>query len=137
MKNKYFRILLLISIISTISIDVYSQVNVVESNSTKVNNHTYRILNLPNLPDLSSYDNAMEEANFDSYRFIDKRRNLVFESGVVIELFSVNEVQALGIVIDETKATSDKLPQGYIPPTYKITSEGKILAVHALNPRKK
>ena len=79
----------------------------------------------------------MQEANFDSYRFIDKRRNLVFESGVVVELFSVNEVKALGIAIDETKATSTELPQGYTPPTYQITPDGKIVAVHILNPRKK
>ena len=136
MKNK-FRILLLSSIIFTASADIYSQSTIVESSATQVTTETYRILNLPNLPDLSSYDNAMKEASFDSYRFIDKRRNLVFESGVVIELFSVNEVKALGIVIDETKATSNELPQGYTPPTYKITTDGKIVAVHILNPRKK
>lgn len=137
MKNKYFRILLLSGIIFTASADMFSQATIVESSSAQVTNETYRILNLPNLLDLSSYDNAMEDANFDSYRFINKRRNLTFESGVVIELLSVNEVKALGIEIDETKATSSHLPQGYIPPTYKITEEGKIVAVHTLNPRKK
>ena len=137
MKNKYFRILLLTGIMSTASVEMYTQVTVIEPQSIPVTNETFRIINLPNLPDLSLYENAMEEANFDSYRFIDKRRNLTFESGVVIELFSVNEVQALGIVIDETKATSDELPQGYTPPTYKITPDGKIVAVHILNPRKK
>ena len=137
MKNKYFRILLLTGIMSTASVEMYTQVTVIEPQSIPVTNETFRIINLPNLPDLSLYENAMEEANFDSYRFINKRRNLTFESGVVIELFSVNEVQALGIVIDETKATSDELPQGYTPPTYKITPDGKIVAVHILNPRKK
>jgi hypothetical protein len=43
----------------------------------------------------------------------------------------------MGIEIDGTKATAAELPQGYIPPTYKLTSTGKIVAVHALNPRKK
>lgn len=137
MKNKYFRILLLTGIMSTAYVEMYTQVTVIEPQSIPVTNETYRIINLPNLPDLSLYENAMEEANFDSYRFLDKRRNLEFESGVVIELFSVNEVKALGIEIDETKATSSHLPQGYIPPTYKITEEGKIVAVHTLNPRKK
>jgi len=137
MKNKYFRILLLTGIMSTASVEMFTQVTVIEPQSIPVTNETFRIINLPNLPDLSLYQNAMEEANFDSYRFIDKRRNLTFESGVVIELFSVNEVQALGIVIDETKATSSELPQGYTPPTYKITPDGKIVAVHILNPRKK
>jgi hypothetical protein len=122
---------------STASVEMFTQVTVIEPQSIPVTNETFRIINLPNLPDLSLYQNAMEEANFDSYRFIDKRRNLTFESGVVIELFSVNEVQALGIVIDETKATSIELPQGYTPPTYKITPDGKIVAVHILNPRKK
>ncbi len=137
MKNKYFRILLLTGIMSTASVEMYTQVTVIEPQSIPVTNETFRIINLPNLPDLSLYENAMEEANFDSYRFLDKRRNLTFESGVVIELFSVNEVKALGIVIDETKATSSKLPKGYIPPTYKITNAGEIVAVYALNPRKK
>ena len=127
MKNKYFRILLLISIISTISIDVYSQVNVVESNSTKVNNHTYRILNLPNLPDLSSYDNAMEEANFDSYRYINARRKLTFDSGIVIELLSIYELQKLNISVDESKAKIYNSEQE-TNPIYSLSSNGHILA---------
>jgi len=137
MKNKYFRILLLSVILSITSTDTFSQVKVIEANSDQSSNETYRIINLPNLGDLTPYEDAMEDANFDSYRFINKRRNLTFDSGVVIELFSINEAKALGISIDETKATSSELPQGYTPPTYKITSDGKIVAVHILNPRKK
>jgi len=137
MKNKYFRILFLSGILSATSADTFAQVNVIEANTDQISNDTYRIINLPNLGNLTPYVDAMKDANFDSYRFLDKRRNLEFESGVVIELFSINEVKVMGIEIDETKATADEFPQGYIPPTYKLTSTGKIVAVHTLNPRKK
>ena len=88
---------------------------------------TYVISNNAGATNISDYETVMDVANFDSYRFIDKRRILTFDSGVIIELLSVNEIKQLNLECDETKALSEELPVGYTNPTLRLTSTGHII----------
>ena len=88
---------------------------------------TYSIVQKSDVKNIKEYEKAMDDANFDSYRFIDKRRKLVFESGVVIELLSVNELKEKNIAVDESKAILN-LPKDYKEPIFKLTDNGHIVA---------
>ena len=88
---------------------------------------TYLISNNAGATNISDYETVMDVANFDSYRFIDKRRILTFDSGVIIELLSVNEIKQLNLECDETKALSEDLPVGYPNPLLRLTSAGHII----------
>jgi len=90
---------------------------------------TYEIIDAASVADISKYNDAMDAANFDQYRFQSKRRLINFSSGVKIELLSASEVDAKGLPIDKTKAMSD----AYVlknEPVFEVQSNGYIKANH-------
>jgi len=90
---------------------------------------TYEIIDAASVADISKYNDAMDAANFDQYRFQSKRRMINFSSGVKIELLSASEVDAKGLPIDKTKAMSDT----YVlknEPVFEVQSNGYIKANH-------
>lgn len=89
--------------------------------------NTYEIVETNDLLNIEEYILAMNKADFDSYRFIDQRRVLNFNTGVKIELLSSNELKNLGVSFDSSKAIN------YIPDyegktIYKLGNNGYIIA---------
>ncbi len=65
--------------------------------SQEVNNQTYSIIEKPSEIDVSLYENALFNSDFECFRFETKDRVLMFDSGVTISLFSRNKVVQNGI----------------------------------------
>lgn len=89
---------------------------------------TYKIVKENNLTNVSDYITAMDKANFDSYRYVNNRRKLVFNTGLIIELLSVQELENSGIAVDASKAMvydPKKLIQN---PVYRLNNNGHIIA---------
>mgnify|MGYP000642478010 FL=1 len=95
---------------------------------------TYEIIDHSGLTDVSNYESAMDEANFDAFRYEGKRRTLNFKSGVKIELLSATEILAKGIAVDKSKAMKDNaviksepewelMANGYIRANYHSTEK--------------
>jgi hypothetical protein len=76
---------------------------------------TYEITSNGSMVDVTSYEEAMNSANFDNYRYQSKRRTISFVSGVEIELLSAKEIQEKGISVDASQAINNDV---------KIASEG-------------
>ncbi len=65
---------------------------------------SYEVVESNNVTNIEEYESAMDKADFDAYRYVAKRRVLQFDSGVVIELLSVEELEANGVTVDRSKA---------------------------------
>jgi len=89
--------------------------------------NTYKIIEKNNVLNISEYRTAMDKANFDTYRYIQKRRKISFDTGVVIELLSVYELQALNIPVDASKGRIYN-KNGETNPIYRLGNNGYILA---------
>lgn len=88
---------------------------------------TYTVLNENKVSNIADYQAAMDKANFDSYRYINNRRKITFDTGVEIELLSASELQVLNIPVDISKASNyDKNTE--TNPIYRLGSNGYILA---------
>jgi len=87
---------------------------------------TYYIINENGVPNIADYSSAMDNANFDSYRYITKRRKIFFKTGVEIELLSVYEMQSLKLPVNASKARiyNDKT---HTNPIFKLGNNGHIL----------
>lgn len=98
--------------------------------------NTYQIINQNNVTNISDYNTAMDSAKFDSYRYIKKRRKLVFASGVEIELLSVHELQKLNIPVNSSKGRiyNEKV---HTNPIFRLGPNGYILAEINNSPIKK
>ncbi|PCJ26198.1 MAG: hypothetical protein COA97_06540 [Flavobacteriales bacterium] len=88
---------------------------------------TYEIVQNNNVSNLSEYNIAMDKANFDSYRYINKRRKITFNTGVEIELLSVYELQKLNIPVDASKGRIYN-KKNETTPIYRLGKNGYILA---------
>jgi hypothetical protein len=112
--------ILLMSIILTLAIDnTYAQ---------EKNNITFRIKEKANITDLNQYITAMEKANFSCYYYKNKRRELKFDSGLIIELFSATEIEKQGITINYS-CLPDENKNIENPPQYSL-SKGYIIEKH-------
>ncbi len=89
--------------------------------------NTFKIIKKNNVQNISEYVEAMNNANFDAYRYIEKRRNIAFKSGVIIELLSAQELKRKNISFDFSKAKqySAKEDVNYI---FYIGNNGHIMA---------
>ncbi|MBL4703396.1 MAG: hypothetical protein JKY54_02685 [Flavobacteriales bacterium] len=97
---------------------------------------TYEITSQGSLTDVSEYANAMNDGNFDSYRFQSKRRTIVFESGVEVQLLSVNELVAKSVTVDASMAIGDNVSiadEGL----WKLTASGHIIRTQSIQFPKK
>ncbi|MBL1279550.1 MAG: hypothetical protein COA33_004730 [Fluviicola sp.] len=89
--------------------------------------NTYAIVQTNNVTNISDYSAAMDAANFDAYRFINKRRKIFFDTGVEIELLSVYELQTLNIPVDASKGRIYNVKLD-TKPIYRLGENGYILA---------
>jgi hypothetical protein len=78
---------------------------------------------------------VIESKDWDSYRIISSRRVINFEGGIVIELFSVKELQKEGVEVDESKALADdyKLKNKNV---FGIHSSGVIIETYQVENKK-
>lgn len=102
---------------------------------------TFIITQKNNITNIKDYETALRKADLKCYRMLDQRRVLKFDSGVIVELLSVNELLQKGIVVrkdcltDPSNPNKDSrvftlLPNGIIaestspaPPTKQIKSK--------------
>ena len=87
----------------------------------------FNIVNKGNVLDINTYCRSIEKANFDSYRLIDKRRRMQFDTGFIIELYSGNELlQTYGKKINynviQQKGTEIEYPN-----IFTISTNGHII----------
>ena len=92
--------------------------------------NTFEIVLNGNITDVTQYITAMNNADFSNYFYQNTRRKIVFESGVVIELLSVRELEAKGIQIQQQKFLYYNPNDTSVAPIYKLTEEGVILELH-------
>jgi len=87
---------------------------------------SYQIIKEDNVSNIADYSSAMDNANFDSYRYVNKRRKIFFDSGVEIELLSVYELQSLKLPVNASNARiyNDK---SHTNPIFKLGNNGHVL----------
>lgn len=88
---------------------------------------TYRIISNPNNLDLTDYKNALDASNFECFRFETRNRQLTFKTGVVVELFSHNNVVNAG-VMQENNCFQ---PDSAFEVVYELELEGKYISIQA------
>lgn len=72
---------------------------------------------------------ALNAANMDQFRLRSKRRAVQFSNGIVVELFSAEEMKQKGANIDPA-FYSESLPANYQEPTYDVTEGGHLIQIH-------
>ena len=97
--------------------------------------NTYEVIENGTVNDLSVYTEAMNKANFDAYRFMSKRRLIRFKSGVVISLFSEQELLEKGFQITDSKAIPDEITLTN-EPIFELRENGYIRVNHTALPSK-
>ena len=88
--------------------------------------NTYMVNQANNVINISDYETAMDAANFDAYRYINRRRLITFDTGVEIELLSVYELQALNIPVNASKGRIYNA-RTETTPTYRLGLNSRIL----------
>jgi hypothetical protein len=79
---------------------------------------------------VTPYNTALESANLDHYRLVNERRFLVFDTGVVVELLSSNELNAQGISFDPRRIITDSSIAATHPAIFKLAANGHILETY-------
>lgn len=90
---------------------------------------TYEVVETNNVTNIDEYELAMDKANFDAYRYNSKRRALRFESGVIIELLSADELRAKKIEFNEKSAQQFDPSQKESSYIWRLAPNGYILQV--------
>lgn len=83
--------------------------------------------------DITAYEQALNSAELTKYRFQDKRFEMQFESNVVIELLSINELKANHIPYNENylRTTADRATSIFV-----LTDSGIIIEKMRVEHRK-
>ncbi len=98
--------------------------------------NSFRIINQGKVNNIQLYVDALNNANLDKYRMFDKRRILQFDTGVKIELYSVNELKEKGTKYDESKIKDGDYSTVHHA-TFKLNESGHILELHSCPAGKK
>lgn len=96
--------------------------------------NTYEIVNTNNIENIQSYVNALNDAVLHSHRFQDQRRIITFESGVEIELFSINELNAMNFNLDPSNLTVQTISTQQI---WAVSSNNKIIIKYESTSKKR
>ena len=89
----------------------------------------FQITNNGSVGDIQPYKDAIAKANWNCYRLMTKRRTLNFDSGVIVELFSVDELSAKGNKVDTSCLTDEKNISSE-QPLYHLSESGIIIEMH-------
>lgn len=98
--------------------------------------NSFVIIENGNAENISDYQNAIQNADFESYRLRNDRLQLSFDNGLKFELVSAYEMQQLGYNIDPINYKENN-PLNYQPPVLILGSNGMIGAQHSINPNRK
>jgi hypothetical protein len=89
---------------------------------------TFVIKDKAAVTDVNRYTTALNNANMEAYRLLDKRSVLVFEpQKVVVELLSARELVALGKKIDPANYPAT-FPATFEMPVFSISAGGWLMA---------
>lgn len=69
---------------------------------------------------------AVEKTDLSNYRLRSAHRKLTFDTGVVVELLSAEELKKLGHKIDPLNYT-EKLDEKYVEPVYSVAPNGTLM----------
>jgi hypothetical protein len=89
---------------------------------------SYVYVNPHVVDNLDAYTTAIGNADFDKYRYFDKRNTLHFDSGLDVELLSANELKEAGIPYKADRIRTED-PAFDTKAVFKLTTDGKILEV--------
>jgi hypothetical protein len=90
---------------------------------------TYQITANPSNIDLTPYYSALDQADFQCFRFKTKKRELTFKSGVTLELYSIVEVVAQNI----SQSKSCYLADDDQPLKYELDLNEGVVSMQAPN----
>ncbi|MCB9361681.1 MAG: hypothetical protein H6587_09225 [Flavobacteriales bacterium] len=93
------------------------------------NGKTYTILDSKNVENIESYIDALNKANMKFYRLKNQRFSIVFDTGVVVELFSAIECENNGVSIDSMEYPI-KFDSSKQLPTFSLGTNNYILIGH-------
>jgi hypothetical protein len=96
--------------------------------------NTYEIVNSNNVENIQSYVNALNDAILHSHRFQDQRRIITFESGVEIELYSINELNAMNFSLEPSNLTVQTTSSQQI---WAVSSNDKIIIKYESTSKKR
>lgn len=104
------------------------------SATAKAQRGTYIITEQGRALDVAPYERALDGANFETYRRADQRRVLRFDNGLLVELYSGQELVMRGIpvnpeVLDRTGGTNVH------PSIFILHASGIILEQAAMAPQ--
>jgi YbbR domain-containing protein len=91
--------------------------------------NTFKITNKGKVSDTKPYEDALNAANMDSHRLRDKRAVITFDTGVTVELFSANELAALGYSVNPEDFETEKDPAAQRP-VFALAGNNYILQLH-------
>src|SRR4051812_17825594 len=87
------------------------------------NNSTFAIINQAGITNIQPYILAIEKANFNCYHLKKNRRKITFDTGVVVELYSLDEMHSKGVAFNSPCALDESKLQKK-QPVYHLTEEG-------------
>jgi hypothetical protein len=86
------------------------------------------ILNPATVQNIADYESALDKADLDKYRYVDKRNTLTFDNGLQVELLSANELNAAGLPVNMNKVRTVE-PEFDTHPVFSLGAGGIILEV--------
>lgn len=89
----------------------------------------FQITSNGNVADIQVYKDALNKADWKCHRFMNSRRVLAFDTGVVVELFSVKELSELGLNAD-VSCIADEKNSSPRQPVYHLSESGIIIETH-------
>ncbi|OFY83624.1 MAG: hypothetical protein A3F72_05520 [Bacteroidetes bacterium RIFCSPLOWO2_12_FULL_35_15] len=100
-----------------------------EAFAQEKNNATFSVISKSKITNVEPYVKAVEAANFSCYHLRKTRRKITFDTGVVIELFSITEMMGKGVKFNASCiADESKLEKN--PPIYNLSETGIIMELH-------
>ncbi len=89
-----------------------------QSASANITND-YVVISNGDVTNTTPYTDAMDAANWETYRLQNQRYQLAFDNGFIIELKSATELLNLGYPLNLNNYQAS-LPSGYIPPVLRL-----------------
>lgn len=90
---------------------------------------SFKVIDNGSVQNIKPYEDALGAANMDSHRLRNKRAVIVFDTGVKVELYSAEELKAMGHNIAPEEFPLDKDPQAQIP-VFSLAANNYILQIH-------
>lgn len=100
-------------------------------------NVTYQITNPEQVSDLTRYETALKEVNFDGYRLQEKSYFMKFESGLLVEVFSADYLQSIDKLTLEKSSYPVEFSAERYESVFKLTDENQLIELRNISINKK